>query len=338
MRKFMLYYPVFLMLLISSCQNMKSHEMVLTLDQGWFFKQYDMEDWFPASVPGCIHTDLLFNQQIDDPFWRLNEHDLQWIDKEDWEYKNHFIVKKSLFDKDNIELRFEGIDTYADIFLNDHLILQADNMFREWNIDVKDYIKVGENELKVKLKSPIKEGINKLESIPYTITVSGNDLSELGGIGDKRVSIFTRKAPYHYGWDWGPRLVTSGIWRPVHLFAWDEVSIRNIFIKQEFLSTGQADLIAFIEIESTSELTSDITIYVNSNETFNREYEIIPGENTIGIPFQIGNPKLWWPNGMGDQVLYNIEVQINHNNQLLSKEALLNNKVVSAKITLVCAQ
>ena len=94
-----------------------------------------------------MHTDLLENEKIEDPFYRLNEHDLQWIDKVDWEYKTTFNVDNEMLQKDVIELDFKGFDTYADVTVNGKKVLSADNMFREWNADVKEILKEGENEI-----------------------------------------------------------------------------------------------------------------------------------------------------------------------------------------------
>ena len=185
--------------------------IIKEINTNWNFKEIDGTHSGTATVPGTIHTDLLANNFIEDPFYRTNEKQQQWIDKKDWEYSTILNVSSEEFAKNNIRLDFEGLDTYADVFLNDSLILQANNMFRSWEIDVKPIIKEGKNQLKVLLHSPIKKGLELLEASPYPYPAI-NDQSENGEIGDKKVSIFTRKAGYHYGWDWGPRLVTSGIW------------------------------------------------------------------------------------------------------------------------------
>ena len=177
---------------------------------GWQFKQARGNNWYPATVPGVVHTDLMNNKIIDDPYFRLNERSVQWVDKEDWEYKTTLNVSPDIFGKDNIELYFKGLDTYADVYLNDSLILKANNMFREWRIPVKSLLKPGANELRVYFNSPIKVDLPKFAAIHYPIE-AGNDQSENGGLLDKKISVFARKAGYHYGWDWGPRLVTSGI-------------------------------------------------------------------------------------------------------------------------------
>ncbi|HEX2683474.1 MAG TPA: hypothetical protein VHL77_06060, partial [Ferruginibacter sp.] len=125
----------------------------IDLNKNWQFKNQKESKWYPATVPGTVHTDLLANKLIPDPFYRDNESKLQWIDKADWEYKTVFNVDAATFSKKNVELLFDGLDTYADVYLNGKLILQADNMFRGWTVNVKRSIKRTGNELLIKFYS-----------------------------------------------------------------------------------------------------------------------------------------------------------------------------------------
>jgi beta-mannosidase len=101
----------------------------VALNNGWQFRQADKDTWYPAIVPGSVHTDLLANKVIEDPFYRDNEQKQQWIGKTDWEYRTTFKVTSQLLARKNLELVFEGLDTYADVYLNEKLLLKADNMF-----------------------------------------------------------------------------------------------------------------------------------------------------------------------------------------------------------------
>ncbi len=153
---------------------------------------------------------------IEEPFFRLNERSVQWVDKEDWVYETTFDIPAKMLGYKNYRLVFNGLDTYADVELNGEKILSADNMFRRWPVDVSQKLKERGNVLQIYFHSPIKIDIPKWEALPYHYE-AGNDQSQNGGLFGKQVSIFARKAGYHYGWDWGPRLVTSGIWRSVVL-------------------------------------------------------------------------------------------------------------------------
>ena len=108
------------------------------LTENWQFREKGSSDWLAAKVPGCVHTDLIENGIIEDPFYRLNESKVQWVDKKDWVYLNQFQIGKKEFEKTNHELQFEGLDTYAKVYLNDSLILQSNNMHRSYTVDVKN--------------------------------------------------------------------------------------------------------------------------------------------------------------------------------------------------------
>jgi beta-mannosidase len=238
---------------------------------------------------------------IEDPFYRNNELDVQWVDKEDWEYKTTFSITRSQLSQSNLTLVFKGLDTYADVYVNDSLLLSADNMFRTWEVDVKPVAKKGTNELRILFHSPIKKGLELLNASPWPLP-NDNDQSQRGGLGDQKVSVFTRKAPYHYGWDWGPRLVTSGVWRPVVIRTWDEVRINELFIKQPVVTKERADLVASVDIETNEVTDGSITIVnVADGLVFARKKIVLqPGKNKIDINFSIEKPKRWWSNGLGE--------------------------------------
>jgi len=141
----------------------------MRLDQGWQFRQAGEQKWYPAQVPGEVHTDLLRQGLIADPFYRDNESKLQWIGKTDWEYQTRFTVAAGLRQRENVELVFAGLDTYADVFLNDSLILRADNMFREWRVACKSLLRAGENTLRVPFRSPINEVLPRMAQLTYQL-------------------------------------------------------------------------------------------------------------------------------------------------------------------------
>ena len=178
------------------------------INEGWRFRQWRGENWYPATVPGTVHTDLMANEIIEDPFFRLNERGVQWVDKEDWMYETHLTATAKEVSATNQELVFHGLDTYATIYLNHHQILKVNNMHRTWRVDVKGILKEGDNLLEVLFESPIKVDLPKYDKFDYTFN-TGPDQAQQGGLFNKTLSIFARKAGYHYGWDWGPRLVMA---------------------------------------------------------------------------------------------------------------------------------
>lgn len=287
------------------------------LNEGWKFRQARLTNWYPAHVPGVVHTDLLANGIIEDPFFRLNERGLQWIDKEDWIYETRFTLSPEMEAKQNIRLDFKGLDTYADVYLNDRKILSADNMFRQWQVDIKEHLQPGENTLKIYFHSPLKIDIPQWDSLPFQYE-AGNDQSENGGVFDKKVSVFARKAGYHYGWDWGPRLVTSGIWRPVYIEAWDNLRIENIHIVSSQVSEKSAKISVVAEIQANRAL-ENVLLTVRDGETGKRfgtvRTTLQKGLNRVTLTFTVRNPKLWWSNGLGTPHLYRFQTEIELNGQ-----------------------
>ncbi|MBI9058084.1 MAG: glycoside hydrolase family 2 protein [Labilibaculum sp.] len=304
------------------CETPNQNLMIVKeLNSNWEFSEKDSMNWLPAKVPGCIHTDLLANGKIEDPFYRLNEHDLQWIDKKDWTYKTEFELNQNILNKDRINLDFKGLDTYADVYLNNQKVLSANNMFRDWEIDAKKYLKSGKNELKIELKSPINEGLKLHDANAFVFPGAENDQAELGQVeGNKRVSIYTRKAGYHYGWDWGPRLVSSGIWRPVYLKAWDITRINDLQIVQNKVNEDVANFTAILELESEKEVLAGIKIQSQGVDLASSKVHLNKGVHKYELNFNIENPDLWWPNGLGEQPLYEVKAQVNVDGEIATAE------------------
>ena len=284
------------------------------LHEGWSFRQARGTNWYPATVPGVVHTDLLNNGLIEDPFYRLNERGVQWVDKEDWMYRTTFDVSPELLSKENIILRFDGLDTYADVTLNGKKILSADNMFREWQADVRSLLKLKDNQLEVYLHSPIKIAMPKWEAVPFQYR-SSNDQSENGGLFDRKVGVFVRKAGYHFGWDWGPRLVTSGIWRPVTLEAWNDARINDVFYNQKAVTEREASIDVVVELLADKEVTAELKVVNRTDHrTENRKsVHLTKGLNKVPVSFTMKKPKLWWTNGLGEPFLYDMAVTLDLN-------------------------
>ncbi|WP_080904144.1 glycoside hydrolase family 2 protein, partial [Parabacteroides sp. Marseille-P3160] len=295
----------------AGAQNVVQQE----IKENWTFKQVRGNNWYPATVPSVVHTDLIANKIIEDPFFRLNERGVQWVDKEDWDYKTTLDVAPEVFNKENIELYFKGLDTYADVYLNDSLLLRADNMFREWRINVKKLLKKEGNELRIRFLSPFPIDIPKFDALPYAHE-AGNDQSENGGVFNKKVSVFARKAGYHYGWDWGPRLVTAGIWRPAYLVGWNNARIESVQYIQESVTAqrAQVKVIAEVLADKAGEATLDLKAD-GVKETWKQTVPVKKGTNFIETNLTIRNPRLWWSNGLGEAHLYPFTATVTMNGQ-----------------------
>jgi beta-mannosidase len=271
--------------------------------EAWSFKKKSDVKWLPAKVPGTVHTDLFNNKIISDPFFGANEKQLQWIENEDWQYQTTFVITKEEMQHQNCELQFDGLDTYADVYLNGVKILSVNNMFRTWKENVKSHLKIGENKLEIQFESAVKKGKGGAQKLPYTLP------------GEEK--IFVRKAQYHFGWDWGPRFVTSGIYKKAVLHFWDNATIANIKTNQKLLNNDLAIIEFTFEIHSVSNL--EIQLKINQ-ET--QQVELKKGINSITLDYEIKNPKLWWCNGLGEAHLYPIEISLIGSSQILDKKNL----------------
>lgn len=287
----------------------------ISLNAGWKFREVKQTEWLPATVPGCVHTDLLANKKIEDPFYRDNEKSQQWIGKTDWEYQTEFNVSAETLKRENIEIVFHGLDTYANVFLNDTPILDADNMFRTWRTDVKKLLKQGANVLRIKFRSPINEILPLMKKLDY----------ELPAINDQgeKTSPYTRKAPYQFGWDWGPRFVTSGVWKPVALEAWDAARIEDLHVKQNKLTKETAAMSAAVEIAAAAETNAKIEVENTSDGKIiaTKEIKLAKGVNKFTLDFTIANPKLWYPVGLGEQPLYTFKAKLVLNGKTVDEQS-----------------
>ena len=284
------------------------------LDQNWQFQKFGDDKWFDAEIPGCVHQDLFSNELIPDPFFRLNESTLQWINDDNWTYRLFFKPTKEILNKKNKRLSFSGIDTYADIYLNGEKILSTNNMFHIWEKEVTNFLKSGTNELKVVFYSPTKKVSTLMEKKEYKLPADNDQAGD--------TSPYTRKAPYHYGWDWGPCFVTSGIWKHVRLHGWDTWYVKNSSILNSKVENDSAQL--SLEVEIFSEVKEKATIFIEeskSNTSLKIPIILENGKNFFRKNFSIDNPELWWPLGHGKQPLYtfNMVVASNNNRVAFSK-------------------
>jgi len=269
-------------------------------------------EWHPATVPGVVQTDLLQNKLIPEPFYGTNEQQLQWIGLTDWEYQTKFQADAATLAQEHVELVFDGLDTYADVFVNDQNVLEVGNMFRTWRVDVKKQVKSGDNILRVVFHSPIMHWLPRLRNLPYHL-LSVNT-AQTGAEEGIPTDPYTRKAPYSYGWDWGPRFVTEGIWRAIRLESWDGVRLRDLHIAQPAISKDVARLNAELEIEASQESMADITVTANFKGekaiSERRKERLYPGFNHLSIPLKIDRPHLWYPADYGPQDRYQFAASV----------------------------
>lgn len=264
------------------------------LNQNWTMRCVEDSQWQEARVPGTVYTDLLRNGNMEDPYWKDNEDAICSLMEKDYEYQCTFQGEETE-DLSNAFLRFEGLDTVADIYLNNVHVGNAESMHRTWEYPVKEVLSPGENTLKVVFHSPLKfiaQAYKKYGNI-------GNDDTYEG-------FMHLRKAHYMFGWDWGAHLPDAGIFRPVFLCSVSHGRIDSVYIRQQHEENKctlkfKGDCIR----ETPGEYQWRVLVTAPDGQKYETALSA-EGEGQLVIE----DPELWWPNGLGDQPLYQVEAQL----------------------------
>ena len=277
---------------------------ILTLNGRWHrSSRADSAEaaWIPATVPGCVHTDLLAAKEIPDPFYGDNELQVRWVEEADWRYRRTFSVTEDFLQRKQVLLHCAGLDTLATVWLNGRVIGGSDNMFRSWEFDVKEHLQPGENEIEILFASALRIGQEKLAE--HYIHSWSTDSHKLPG------GNYVRKAAYHFGWDWGPKLVTCGIWRDIELLAFDS-RLADVHVTQDHSQAGQVMLRAQVQIETAGSQGLSVACAVAYAEEPVIAQETPLAGDMVTVELPVIAPQLWWPNGLGEQPLYNVEVRL----------------------------
>jgi beta-mannosidase len=282
----------------SDFQNSKeddSYQEVI-LHEGWEFRQKGDTSWMPAKVPGDVMTDLMRQDKLDDPFQGTNERAAQWVEDQDWFYRSVFDLLQSedLSTRPAQELVFKGIDTYAEIRLNGTMLLETDNMHRTYVLPIPEIIE-SPCTLEIALKSAVESGMKVMANQPRLIPTS-NESRPL----NERTSSVTRKSKYQFGWDWGPRLTSCAIWRPVVLR--ERSPLESDDIQLTLISLDDQEAIYEIDAPTAIQL-GEISLYGPNNKRV--IWHMTPWESDK-CRLYIDSPALWWPRGMGNQPLYSL--------------------------------
>ena len=301
------YYLFLLGLFLLSACTPRQNVLEQPLSQNWTLTGDTLDINLPVAVPSVVQQNLYDAGLIPHPYLGVVENELLWISDHPWVYTTHFKVDKDLLEKDVLELMFEGIDTYASVTLNGEKLFDADNQFRVWKRDVKPLLKSDDNLLA--LEFPRYDSIQKVlfeahqPRLPEKYAVS-------------------RKAPYQHGWDWAPKYKNVGIWKPVTLIAWSTARLENAYIVTNEATKEQAKLTLHLDVESAN--GGDLTVELLKN---GKPFQSFPFQTAQGnqhklFNFTIDNPDLWWPNEMGEQPLYDFEVVLKSDNQVLDSKKI----------------
>jgi beta-mannosidase len=269
------------------------------LHEGWEFIEtkhdtpgstlgYSNPEWLEAVVPGHVHLDLMQHGIIPHPHERMNEYGVQWVDETDWSYRTTFYWEP----KEESPVRklvFEGLDTVCKISLNGKEIASHDNMFVALEVDVTSLLVEGDNELRIDFNSAIRVGLER-----QTEFFKQEGLPEYVERFEERS--FVRKIQCMYGWDWGPRLVSCGVWRPIRLVEFAS-RVTHLSATQEWHEDGSVTLTVHGETEGPAAIHYWL------------EIDDVTYESAEGI-FRIEEPELWWPIGAGDQPLFELSAGV----------------------------
>lgn len=271
--------------------------MPITLDLAkarWQFRDTTSKSWLPAVVPGCVHTDLLRAKKIPDPFYGTNELDLQWIEERDWEYRTTFRITQAFLSEAGIELVADGLDTVATVFLNGKKIAATDNMFILHRWPVKPLLRAGANELRIVFGSALRyiRGTRTDFIPPHEC----ND-----PVGN---CVRIRKQQCQFGWDWGPRFVTAGIWRGIRLEAHGGNRLAAVRVTQTHADSGRR--VSLTVAPELARPEKSVTKLV----TLSLDGKIVAQAESAAdtLSFDVPSPQLWWPAGQGAQPLYDLVV------------------------------
>jgi beta-mannosidase len=262
----------------------------IPLIHDWYlFERNDPSQRLPASVPGCVHTDLLDAGRIPDPWYRDNEKDIRWVENRDWVYTCTFEVEPDALTYAHKELVFEGLDTLCRVELNGQELLNADNMHRTWIVDTGEHLQAGKNTLKLTFTSPLP--FMKARDAQFRLHQWNVFHDDYYG------KSYVRKMACAFGWDWGLMAPTAGIWRPAFLRL-RHAKIDHLHIAQSH-ADGQVTLKLSPKITGKGTLLSILSL---KGQDVSR--------SVTGHDLKIEEPSLWWPNGMGDQPLYELRTEL----------------------------
>lgn len=286
--------------------------------RSWQFSAADTLCWRSATVPGTIHADLLRHGIIPDPYTGTNEAAVQWVEECDWVYRTQFEVSRRQWRMAQARLELDGLDTFADIFLNGQKIGRSNNMFVGWQQDVKSQLRQGINTLTIVFRSPLKEKRPAIRRDGFSYPADNDHATD-------RVSVYCRKAPYSFGWDWGIRLAGCGLWREARLVFYPEVRIADAWWRTIQADTACAKLQESITLhteaaqEGVYRRITTCTFQGSEVARWEDTLHLAPGSRTLHTLRLVPKPHLWQPNGWGSPHLYDWHVELRREHRLVAR-------------------
>lgn len=291
-------------LLLYSCAEKRTNPLIQNLDKSWIVTTDTLDIKMEVDIPSVIQADMYENGLIPHPYHSNVESQLLWIPQREWVYSLDFKAEDYILNESVVKLIFEGLDTYADVWLNGEKILHADNMFRTYSCDVKDIIKENNN-IKIKFYPFDKERDSLIETYPLRFP--------------EKYAVM-RKAAYQNGWDWAPRYLNMGIWQPVYLKAWTHSTICSASVITSDIKDNKAELFfeTCIKADESHEVT--LQLFQDGEKILNKNIDLEQGDNYFSFPFEIADPKLWYPNDLGEQNMYSFNLKMLDDDNILEEK------------------
>ncbi|MHA1309477.1 MAG: glycosyl hydrolase 2 galactose-binding domain-containing protein [Candidatus Helarchaeota archaeon] len=316
----------------------------IELKKNWILMYYESGEnkkdiRLKTEVPATVFEILLENGVINDPFYGLNEDKVDWVYNSDWKYESYFDISEDLLNYHNIKLKFYGLDTISDIYLNGHHLGRTDNMFRIYEFNIKKIIKKNDNKLELIFKSPAKYALSEIKKHGHPLYITSLGLPGIN---------YLRKAQYSFGWDWGPKLPDIGIWRPVEIVGYNEIRIIDTYISQNFYynkdplkinNPKEIETIKVLKVDLKVEIELEISIFSDINKEkkiskykaeiilkdpeggqINKQQNIT--RSSLQEVFTINEPILWWVNGLGEPKQYDLQIFLKIDDEIIEKKEL----------------
>jgi beta-mannosidase len=286
----------------------------IDLNGEWEFKATDEDRWLKALVPSTVWSDLMRVGRLDiDPFYRDNELKVQWVEKKEWEYRKTFMVDSAFLQHDKIVLDCRGLDTIAEIYLNGFLVARTINMFIEYEFDCKHLLKEGTNKIKIFFRSILEWNKQQLAS---DTRVTEDFISAKGNV------FFARKEGADFGWNWGVRLLTCGIYKSIQLAAYNKGRIIDLTVRQNLTNPKKAvlDIAAGCERFNQQKLNLELQVIFRDMIIATTKTSLTTVK--VNKQLSINNPELWWPNGWGEHPLYTVTATLLIGDEIVHQKSI----------------
>jgi beta-mannosidase len=289
----------FLMSVSGSHQEIDMQTIDLTGE--WTLIRAKTGEQLPASVPGDTHSALLDAGRIPDPYWADNELAVQWVGDEDWIYRRSFDVPKAMLAERSVFLSCDCLDTVTDIRVNGQHVGSTENMFLRHRFEVKPSLRPGRNTIEIHFHSAVRAAAAVAKTLPYPVPGVSSPVQT-----PHRNLI--RKVQCHAGWDWGVCLMVAGIYGDIHVGACSDARIEQVYCDQRH-TPGRCEVTVHGEVMSPA--GGRVAMRIRLGEAVQEtEVELQPGSNRVAGVVVIKDPQLWWPNGAGEQPLYDLVVSV----------------------------